>query len=265
MLANAGRAAGWLVKTGWRVTRALPGGEQVEDRLLRAEETLISGLHRAEHTVVGELRRRREPAGTTAGFAWRVNGNGPFGTETHSAVVGEHELVTLVRPMNGQVEPLRAGMAELLSLSASADAARSRDYLYASILRQLVPDEARILAALADGRPRPVVHVMVRSPLGAIQRAVLENASTVGRDAGVAVPEHVPFHLTRLHRLDLVDIGDEDTNLTEQYAILAADDLIRDAERQARQRWRGGAKLIRRTITMSALGNRFWAECDPLA
>jgi hypothetical protein len=36
--------------------------------------------------------------------------------------------------------------------------------LYAAILAQLVPDEARIVAALADGEPRPAVDIVLRNP-----------------------------------------------------------------------------------------------------
>lgn len=251
-LVTAGKAAGWLAKTGWRVTRSLPGGHTAERQLLKLERA-----------VVGELRRRLEPTGTTPGFAWR--GPTPLTAGTHRAQVGEHELVALIRPMNGQVEPLRAGMAELLNRSVTTDIEASREYLFATILRQLVPDEARILAAFADGAARPVVHVAARNPLGGTGRLVLENASTVGRDAGVTVPEYVPFYLGRLYRFGLVDILDEDPDLAEQYDLLLTDELVRAAEREARRGRRGGARIIRRAALMSVLGKRFWAACDPLS
>jgi abortive infection alpha-like protein len=251
VLVNAGRAAGWLAHRGWRVTRRLPGGEVAERQLLRVEDVLVTELRRAEQMVAAELRRRRALSGaTTPGFAWRTS------IMPDPALT---EQVTVVRPMNGQLEPLRASMAELLGRSAVAGADQSREYLYATILRQLLPDEARILAALADGTPRPVVHVATRNSLGGSQRLALENASTVGRDAGVTVTEHVPFHLTRLHHLGLVDIGPEDPGLADQYAILIADDLVRRSVRAAKH-----AKLIRRSVRMSDLGHRFWTACDPL-
>jgi hypothetical protein len=219
-----GQAARWLARTGWRVTRGLPGGEVAERRLLELETTVVNGI-----------RRRLEP-----------------------------DLVTLVRPMNGQVEPLRAGMAELLNRSANADAGRAAEYLHGMILRQLVPDEARILAALADGVPRPAVDVVVRTTLGGVQRTVLRNASSVGRHAGVSAPDYVPAYLTRLYRLGVVDIDDEDPALAEQYDILLTDSLVRDAENLARKARKGAAKIVRHTVMISDLGARFWLASDPV-
>lgn len=243
LLDRAGKAAGWLARTGWRVTRGLPGGEVAERQLLKLETA-----------VVAEVRRRLEPADQTPAFPWRLRELGE---------PGEHELVTLIRPTNGQVQPLRAGMAELLNQSANADDARATEYLFATILRQLVPDEARILAALADGDPRPVVDVVLRTALGGVQRTLLRNASSVGKNAGVSSPEHVPTYLTRLYRLGVVDLGDEDPELAEQYDILLTERQVRDAEERGRRARRGGAKFIRRTVVISEFGQRFWAACDP--
>lgn len=222
-IVRLGAAAGALARTGWRITRSLPGGELAE-RQLRKLET----------AVVEEIRRRLEPDG-----------------------------VTLVRPVNGQVEPLRAGMAELLNRSANADAARAIEYLHSTILRHLVPDEARILAALADGTPRPAVDVVVRTTLGGVQGIVLRNASSVGKHAGVAAPEYVPAYLTRLYRMGMVDIGDEDPALADEYDILLTDQLVRDAEERARQARKGAARIVRRTVAISDLGGRFWQASDP--
>lgn len=247
LIGRAGQAVGWLARTGWRVTRALPGGEIAEQQ-----------LRRLETAAVKEIRRRLEPADTTPGFAWRPLGSSALDPKVDRATAGDHELVTLVRPMNGHVEPLRAGMAELLNRSANADANASKEFLYTSILRQLVPDEARILAALADGDPRPVIHVAERNAIGATQRTVLANASTVGKNAGVATPNFVPTYLTRLYRLSLVDIGEEDPELADQYDILLTEPLVRNAAAETRR-----VRFIRHTVTISSFGKQFWAECDP--
>jgi Abortive infection alpha len=223
-----GQAARWLARTGWRVTRGLPGGEIAERRLLNLETAVVDGI-----------RRRLAPDDDRA-------------------------LVTLVRPTNGQVEPLRAGMAELLNSSANADAARAAEYLHSTILRQLVPDEARILAALADAVPRPAVDVVVRTTLGGVQRTVLRNASSVGRHAGVSAPDYVPAYLTRLYRMGVVDIGDEDPALAEQYDILLTDSLVRAAEELARKARKGAARIVRHTVMISDLGARFWLASDPV-
>ncbi|HEX4222240.1 MAG TPA: Abi-alpha family protein [Pseudonocardiaceae bacterium] len=246
LLGRAGEAIGWLARTGWRVTRALPGGELVEEQ-----------ARRWERAAVREIRRRLEPADTTPGFAWRPFGSSALDPKVDRTAIGDHELVTLVRPMNGHAEPLRAGMAELLNRSANSNAQASREFLYTAILRQLVPDEARIIAALADGAPRPLIHVAVRTAIGATSHTVLANASTVGKNAGVASPELVPTYVTRLYQLGLADIGEEDPDLGDQYDILLTDPTVRAAAAEAKR-----PRFLRHTVRISALGRMFWAECD---
>jgi hypothetical protein len=147
-------------------------------------------------------------------------------------------------------------MADLLNRSVTTDADAAAAYLYAAILRELLPDEARIVAALTDGPARPAVDVVVRGPLGNGRHVLLRNASTVGRAAGVSSPDDVPLYVTRLHRFGLVDIGPEDDTLGEQYDILLTDQVVRAANVR-------GTKIVRHTVLLSDLGRRFWQATDP--
>uniref|UniRef100_UPI00036113B0 Abi-alpha family protein n=1 Tax=Saccharomonospora saliphila TaxID=369829 RepID=UPI00036113B0 len=151
---------------------------------------------------------------------------------------------------------LRAEMADLLALSADED--RAREHLYGLLLHRLAPDEARILAVLADGTPFAVLDVHERSPLRRTGRVLLRNASTVGHAAGVSLPGHVPGYVTRLAALGLVEIDGEDPALDTQYEVLLTDETVVEA---LAGRTRAG--FDRRTLRLSALGRRFWAACDP--
>jgi hypothetical protein len=219
LVGRATRAAGRVARTGWRVTRTLPGGARAERGLLRIESSLIQGVR------------------------------GLASTDGHV------EPVTLVLPA-GDGQPMRVAMAELLNESANTDNQGAATRLHTTILRQLVPDEARIVAALADGGPRPAIDVVERSALRTAHRVVLRNASTVGRAAGVSAPEYVPLYVTRLYRLGVVDIGDEDETLAEQYDILLTDQQVRTAAAR-------GTRIVRHTVALSELGRRFWRASDP--
>lgn len=226
LVVTAARTAGRLAGMGWRAARRLPGGMVAERELRKLENAILGGVRPSES-------------------------------------------VTFVAPTTSDAPPLRAAMAQLLNRSVNTDADGAAADLYTAIVTHLVPDEARILAALADGVPRPAVDIVQRGPLGTQlgtgQRVVLRNASTIGRAAGVCAPAYVPVYVTRLFRAGLVDIGDEDPELAEQYDILLTDRMVRDAEARARRNRRGAPRVVRHTVVISELGTRFWLASDPTA
>jgi hypothetical protein len=242
---RAGRIAGWAARTGFSLSKRLPGVEAAE-----------RGFHQVERQLLGELRRRLDEvddpylvalsaASTNSGSDGRTGESSTFPAKDAIAVVG--------RP-----EPLRAAMAELLNRSIGFGRDQARDYLFAVILRQLTPDEARILSALSDGAPYPLIDVVERNPLGGTGRTVLRNASTVGKAAGVSLLDEVPSYVTRLIAIGLAEADEEVDSLTTQYEILMTDDVVRRAEGSVKR-----AKFVRRTVRISHLGAGFWAACDP--
>ncbi|QRP46691.1 Abi-alpha family protein [Amycolatopsis sp. FDAARGOS 1241] len=240
---RAGQLAGWAARAGFGLTRKLPVLDSAE-----------RGIRQVERTLLSELRRRLDEvddpyhAALTAASAMHRG-------ETNGRVA--EPAVTLV-PGRQHEEPLRAAMAELLNHSIGFGRDRAREYFYAIILRQLTPDEARILAALADGSPFPTVDIAERTSLGAAGRIVLRNASTVGKAAGVSLPDQVPGYVTRLIGLGLADLDEEVPALETQYEILLTDETVREVEKQVKR-----VKVIRRTVHISRLGAQFWQACDP--
>lgn len=220
---QAGKVAGWLARASWQAASRLPGGEAAQRQ-----------FRRAERVVLDEMRKRLD----------EVDEEG-----TLSGKLIESKPVVL----DGHVDPVKSTMADLLRLSTELDRERGREYVYLSIVRQLVPDEARILAALSDGEAYALVHVMGRG-----QRVLLRNASSVGRAAGVMLPELVPDYVTRLERLGLVDVGAEDPALSVQYDILLTEDRVRAAEKGVR-----GPRYARHTLRLSTLGKQFWGAARP--
>lgn len=229
---RAAGLAGWLDRTGWNIARRLPGGATAERAVRPVEQALA-----------GELRRRLHALGLLDREPQRPPADVP--------------------PMRPEPEPLRAAMAELLGRSDGLSAEQSEHQLFALVLRQLVPDEARMLAALADGSVYPLVHVAARGPLGGIKRLVLENVTTLGAAAGIRLPANTAAFVGHLLQLGLVDVDPEDRVLADQYDVLEKDELVAAAEREARIDGRGGARTIRQTIRLSAFGRRFWAACRP--
>ncbi|WP_232660408.1 Abi-alpha family protein [Pseudonocardia sp. TRM90224] len=237
-VAKASLFARWATKTGAEIARKLPGADAVGAELQQLERTVLSELRRKLDNV-DPLADGRQPA--------------PEPVENPARAANPP-------PPPKQTEPLRVAMAELLVRSIEQTKQRAREYLYLTVLRQLLPDEARILAALADGSTYPLVHVDLRTGVTASRR-LLANASTVGRAAGVAVPASVPHYLTRLLHLELVEVGDNDLTLSVQYDICLTDEKVREAEKTARAT--GRAKIVRQTVRISPFGRELWDASHP--
>ena len=147
-------------------------------------------------------------------------------------------------------------MEALLTQSMHDSPTESRRTLHEVLVSQLVPDEARILSALSDGSRYPLVHI-AEPGVGSYQKTVLENASSVGRAAGVALPDRVHLYVSHLRRLGLVESGPEDHSLKDDYDILLTEPKLRAAI-AATAKGPRGARVIRRTVRISDLGRELW-------
>lgn len=143
----------------------------------------------------------------------------------------------------------------LLRRGVELTTAQSQAELFHRIADQLVPDEARILAKLANGDSSAVLNVHARSATGS--EPVLEHASLAGRAANVALPHLTPSYLTHLLSLGLVELGPESSRLKDDYQILTADPAVMRALKEAKK---GPLppRLERLTVRLSMLGRQFW-------
>ncbi len=234
---TAARVGRLLGRTGWRLARQLPGAGTVEREAQRLQAVAMSEARR--------LLQFPQPAPSV------VRPANPTSPE-------ERRAVDYLRHADPGTAPLRNAMGELLERSVESSRADSRDYLYGTIMSQLVPDEARILAALSDGTHFAAIDVVQKLRRGRT-RVVLAHASAIGRQAGLVSPDSTPTYLTRLHGFGLVEFGPEEESLAVQYDILATDPTVQEAGRSAR----GAVKLVRSALQLSGFGAQFWAAADP--
>jgi hypothetical protein len=162
----------------------------------------------------------------------------------------------------GSGDPRAQLFGQLLADSRSAkDKPECGDAdLHLRILRSLVPDEARILAAMADGTRYPLLHIEARGAGGTFE--VLNNACTVGRVAAIAQQDAVCVYVGHLRDLGLLEQGPKEDALNDQYGLLRNEDYVRRAIEQA-QAGRRGITEIKRTVHISRLGEQLWAACLP--
>jgi hypothetical protein len=235
-IVTAARVGRLLGRSGWRIAKQLPGVALVEQQAQRLGEAATAELRR----LLDVPQQLFTPAG------------------------GEDaRVMMLVQNASTDPAPLRTAMSELLSRSSETGAGRSREYLYGTIVSQLVPDEARILAAMADGKSFAAVDVAARHVGRAASRTVLSNASTVGTVAKVSPARNVATYLTRLHSFGLVEFGPAADELNAEYDQLAIDDAVQEARVRIEKGKLGSVRIVRKTVALSALGRDFWSACAP--
>jgi hypothetical protein len=235
-IVTAGRIGRLLGRAGWRIAKQLPGVSVVEQQ-----------AQRLRHAAGEELLRLLEVPTHLFGAA------GPE----------EQRVMMLVRGAQTDPTPLRTAMSELLQRSSEATDSKSRAYLFGTIVSQLVPDEARILAALASGESYAAVDVVAKQVGRPATRRVLGNASTVGAAAGISSVQNTATYLTRLQGLGLVEFGSAHDSMREQYEALTAGDAVKQARERIETGRLGAARIVRKSVSLSALGRDFWAACAP--
>lgn len=174
------------------------------------------------------------------------------------------EASSLATSANGRQSDAAASdprqlMADLLERSVRQDAETSKVDWYTSVLMQLVPDEARVIAALAEAdRPSPLLHILPRSGHGRL----LENASLIGRTAALTLPRMTPYYVTHLRNLGLVETGPEDPENPKGYELLLADKAVRTALKDG-ELGKFPARVLRRTLVLTDRGRDLWASTRP--
>ncbi|MGH8860703.1 MAG: Abi-alpha family protein [Jatrophihabitantaceae bacterium] len=238
-IVTAARVGRLLGRSGWRLARQLPGARTVEREAQRLQSVALN-----------EARRILQIPQALPGM-----GNRPASPE-------EQRAADYVRSADPGAAPLRSAMSELLERSLEATRTDSRDYLYGTIISQLVPDEARIVAALSGGAHFAAADVVQKQRRGK-PRVLLANASAVGRQAGLVTPDNTPTYLTRLQNFGVVEFGPEEEALSVQYDILATDTTVQGARESVEARRRGSVRIERKVVQLSPFGRQFWTAADP--
>ena len=222
---------------------------------------LISGLVKTVSDVPGVRMLEREIAGVERvvlrELQHRLNLIAP---ETSSSPDDSAPFTNGAQRETAESATLAETMERILRRSMDQTRADSRHALFSRILRALVPDEARIVSALADGSTYPLLEISV-AQRGREQQTVLKNASSVGRAAGVADPSFTPAYVTHLMQLGVAEVGPEDSALNDEYDILLTESGVKSAHVEATAAGRRAARIVRRTVRISPLGREFWAAC----
>ncbi|UDY23195.1 Abi-alpha family protein [Nocardioides sp. Kera G14] len=154
-------------------------------------------------------------------------------------------------------ERLRRSGTELLRRSRDVWSDEARHPAYESILRELAPDEARILLLMLKQGPQPSVDVRAAGVRGRMQPEVVARGLTmIGSWASVRFPESIPSYLNNLTRLGLIWQSPEPLKDLLRYQVVEAQPDVLEAKRSVRR-----AATVRRSIHLTPFGQDFARIC----
>lgn len=226
---NLGSAASGLLERWRQATDALPGARFLRGQAQAAEERALRHLqHRLD-----QISGHKDTAPSAAQPTQRLG-----------ALTPTQRLQSLLDD----------------SVNLKPDSAE-QDY-YLCLLNQLVPDEARILAALSDGGLIAICHVEATSRLGTHSERLMSYASRVGHESGVLLTSNVPFYLSHLATLELIETGPEDKSQGTKYELLETNSEVRALVARIENELHMKPRLARHTVRLSDLGLRLWQACQ---
>ena len=138
----------------------------------------------------------------------------------------------------GHQEPLSELFANLLATSLDADTCEHAHPSFVDIIKNLSPDEARIIRVFASRTIHPVIDVRIHLKDAQGYDVRVRNFSFIGREAECEHPKLTPSYLGNLARLGLIDLPDKAMGVPrltgdELYAELEADSEIDEIRAEA--------------------------------
>src|SRR5258706_3810002 len=152
----------------------------------------------------------------------------PDGIITPSPIVAGPAVEAL--RFAGSDPALREMYANLPARAMDAKTAREAHPAFVEILRQLTPDEARILRMLAWNDSLPIVSVVATNLLDQSYHWILRHFGVLGEEAGCTFPALTPAYLDNLSRLGVIGIHeDKRTTTPDAYVALRAHPAVLEA------------------------------------
>ena len=155
-------------------------------------------------------------------------------------------------------EPLRERWDDLVDLSTEMEVEVDGHPAFDGILRELHPDEARILRLLCTAGPQAAVDVRNWRPLGIGSHVVAPGLNMIGQHAGCLMVDRVPVYLSNLFRLGLIWFSRDPVGEIGPYQVLEAQPEVRQALKSA-----GHGTTVRRSVRLTPFGEQFCLACLP--
>jgi hypothetical protein len=238
---------------------------------------LGGGLGAMAMLAVGPLRE-------LPGIATRVPGTLRDLGERVTAIPGSRRrapaLAFAAQALAGSIRfgsTMRERYLNLLAAAMDDDTAARVHPAFLEVLRQLTPDEVRIISTFQHDGPYPLLTVGARYRFGERLSTELRHFSLLGTQAGCEHPERTPMYVDNLCRLGLVELRPvriaDDTRIFRaleahpqvQAAVARIEARLPELE-SAHPNEDGGNRVIadvqRTALYVTAFGRQFYEACE---
>lgn len=161
---------------------------------------------------------------------------------------------------SGHEETLRDMYANLIANSLDKETAENAHPAFVDIIKNLCPDEARIMRLFATNPEHPVVEIQLHMTKGGYE-VLGRNVSEIHVDAGCEHAHLVPNYLNNLCRLGLLAIPAMVRFLGDE----AYDRIVNDPEvlkiQKQHENTEAEVRLDKRKIELTDLGKQFVRAC----
>lgn len=157
---------------------------------------------------------------------------------------------------------LRELYANLLATSIDAETAREAHPAFVEIIRQLTPDEAKILKYIFERMYLPVITVRVSIPERGGGFDYYNDFSDVAEKTGGQFPELTPQYLGNICRLGLAEFH-RGTYIAEDtmYRPLEEHKVVRELKKRILKQFDTKAVIVREFVGITQLGRQFCRAC----
>lgn len=236
--------AEWTLNTSARVARRLMGAAASADEAadLAAD--------------VGEVARSAaRDLASVGGVGERVMSAVPEGSVAERVASAAADVA---RPRSERNANTLADLGEeLLNKSRDVNYDAEAHPAYERMIKDLAPDEGRILRLLFLGGPQPAVDVRTGGPIGLLNSRLIASGFTmIGPRAGLRHVDQVPSYLNNLFRLGLIWFSRETLRNPLPYQVVEAQPEVLEAMHSTRF-----PRIVRRSIHLTPFGADFCRDC----
>jgi hypothetical protein len=153
---------------------------------------------------------------------------------------------------------LRDLFINLLSTSMDVETAYKAHPAFVEIIRQLTPDEARVIEFFVNQRALPLISINAYADDGKTLVGVLRHFSLIGKQANCVCPELVPSYLDNLSRLGIVEILHGRLQTPGIYESLMSDPDLQWTLAGWQTR---SPQIVKECVRITSLGMQFCAAC----